>query len=224
MLVARESHRAFAQQRRGIGRPAGGENGVLHVSPQQRAARRAHDFAAAPEGQRIIGGERGHGRGRSRRIDRQRAAFHVGDRAAVGCGLRRQHLLELLEPGALLRRVRVRIDQPGRRPQRPYPGVHAELPEQPDEANQVAPRAGAPGQIEFARLRLMVVGRNGKLHRLHADILQPHQLALPEACAGRDSRGTPPPAGNRRTRPRVRPARLAAGRRAGSKLLASPTR
>ena len=45
------------------------------------------------------------------------------------------------------------VAMPGTRLQRPHPAAQSELAQQPDEAHQVAARAGAAGKVEFARLR-----------------------------------------------------------------------
>ena len=99
---------------------------------------------------------------------------------AVGRGLRGQHLLELFQPGALLRRVEPHVDQAGDGGQRAHPRAQSEFAQQADEADQIAARAGAAGEIEFAGLRLVVVRGDGELDGLHADVLEPNQFALPE--------------------------------------------
>ena len=98
----------------------------------------------------------------------------------MGRGLRGQHLLELFQPGALLRGVEPRVDQAGDGRQRAHPRAQSQLAQQTDEAHQIAARAGEAREIEIPRLRRVVVGRNGEFHRLHADVLEPNQLTLPE--------------------------------------------
>jgi hypothetical protein len=55
-----------------------------------------------------------------------------------------------------------------------------EPPQQPDEAHQVAARAGAARKVEVAGLDLVPIPRDGELHRADSDGLQPHQLTLPQ--------------------------------------------
>ena len=118
------------------------------------------------------------------RFDGQRAAFHVSDRSSVAGGLGVEELFQAAQPGALRVGVgtgrRAVIDEPAHRRQRTYPGLHIELAQAADEGDQIAAGAGAAGEIVIARLDLVPAPRNGELHRIHADILKPHQFALPQ--------------------------------------------
>jgi len=98
----------------------------------------------------------------------------------MGRGLCGQQLLELFQPCALLRRVESCVDQARDGGQRADPRAQPEFAQQADEADQIAARAGAAGEIEFAGLQLMIVRGNGELDGLYADVLEPNQFALPE--------------------------------------------
>jgi hypothetical protein len=128
-------------------------------------------------------------------------------------GLGRQQVLQLVQPWAggartcapaRPRRIAV-VDPAFHRRQRTDPGAHFEAAQQPDEAHQIAARAGAPGEIAGAAVHLMPVPGDGEFHRADADGFQPDQFALPERSADRGNRGT------------RRPARIrAAGRASGA--------
>ncbi len=97
-------------------------------------------------------------------------------------GLGGQHLLQTLEPGALLRGIGVaaRAGESGHGRQRAHPAVQPQAAQQAHEADQVAARAGGAGEVGFAGRGLVKVPGDGEGHGLHADVFEPDQFALPQ--------------------------------------------
>ena len=59
------------------------------------------------------------------------------------------------------------------------PGAHFQAAQEPDEAHQVAARAGLAGEVAGAAVHLMPVPGDGEFHRADADGFEPDQLTLP---------------------------------------------
>ena len=157
-----------------IGGPAGGIERVFHVGPQQRAARSGGtariDSRLRARAAGSLAGDGGHRRRRRRGVDGKRAAFHVCDGTAVAGRLGGQQLIQLLEPGPLRARVRRAPESPlllhcGTGGSGRTQALQFEPAQQADEGHQVAPRAGAAGEIEFRRARPGASSRESRIPR-----------------------------------------------------------
>ena len=216
-LIAAQAHRALAQKSASGGGPSGGIERVFDIGPEQRARGTAlgNRGPARRQRLRIVRGNYFDLGRRGFRIDRQRAAFHVCHRAAVAGGLGGQQLLELLEPGALREAASAAGGVPWSRHrrhgrQRAHPGAQVQPAQQPDEADQVAPRAGAAGEIEIARLQAGASSTEWKTPPCARRCSSARPARAPTACAGRDSKGTRRPARNSGAGAAAAPARRTA--------------